>query len=283
MKKSILSVILIASGLLSGCSSEESVSRPEIIGQTGTLTFSFPAPRRSVTYADGTPDDSGPLAATEDEAEINDVSIYMFEDETGGLLVAKKTASGDEITGRSVTFDVNDFITNGANYVFYAVANVSANITDDFVVGSTTLNYFTSAVATATGTDPNQGRNMLMAGFVSIGNLSAQTDPVQTINLRHRVARFDIDNLTADDDPANDNMEPGSGGNVAETFFEITKIHVKNTLSSGYLTEENNGQERPDPAAKVSLTGDDAIVVSGLDNINNGLVKSAFYLWPGEL
>ncbi|MDR1883901.1 MAG: FimB/Mfa2 family fimbrial subunit, partial [Prevotella sp.] len=280
MKKAIISIILLASGLLSGCSSEEAVSRPETIGQTGTLTFSFPAPRRSVTYAPDDPD----LVATEDEAAINDVTVYMFEDSDAGLLAAKKTASGDEITGRSVTFDVNDFITNGANYVFYAVANVSDNITDDFVVGSTTLNYFTSAVATATGTAPIQGRNMLMAGFVSIGNLSAQTDPVQTINLRHRVARFDIDNLTSDDDPDNNNMEVGDGGNPAETFFEITKIHIINTLSSGYLTEEYSGQtSRPDPAAKVSLTGDDAIVVSGLDNINNGLVKSAFYLWPGEL
>ncbi|MDR1882419.1 MAG: hypothetical protein LBR26_06505, partial [Prevotella sp.] len=96
MKKAILSMVIVAAGLLSGCSSEESVSRPETIGQTGTLTFSFPAPRRSVTYAD-TPDDSDPLVATEDEAAINDVTVYMFRSSGDRLLVARKSASPNEV------------------------------------------------------------------------------------------------------------------------------------------------------------------------------------------
>ncbi|MDR1881277.1 MAG: FimB/Mfa2 family fimbrial subunit, partial [Prevotella sp.] len=161
MKKAILSMVIVAAGLLSGCSSEESVSRPEAIGQTGTLTFSFPSPRRSVTYAE---DDSDPLVATEDEAAINDVTVYMFRSSGDMLLVARKSASPAEVEGKTVTFDVNNFTSIGGNYTFYAVANVSGNITDNFVVSQTTLDDFTSAVATATGTAPVQGRNMLMVG-----------------------------------------------------------------------------------------------------------------------
>jgi uncharacterized protein (TIGR02145 family) len=56
-----------------------------------------------------------------------------------------------------------------------------------------------------------------------------------------------------------------------------------NTLSSGYLTEETNGQSRATLAGKVSLSGVNAIPVDGIANINNGLAEGAFYLWPGEL
>ncbi|MDR1882615.1 MAG: FimB/Mfa2 family fimbrial subunit, partial [Prevotella sp.] len=275
MKKSILSIILLASGLLSGCSSEESVSRPETIGQTGTLTFSFPSPRRSVTYAE---DDSDPLAATENEAAINDVTVYMFQSSGELLLVARKSASPTEVDARSVTFDVNNFKSTNSGYTFYAVANVSGNITDNFVVGSTTLDGFTSAVATSTDTSPIQGSNMLMVGYTTIPDLSAITESAYTITLRHRVARFDIYNVTEDDDQTNNNDQAGD-----ETFFEITRIHVTNTFSAGYLTEESNDQNRPDPAAKVSLRGLDAIDVSGVTGINEGLAKGAFYLWPGSL
>ncbi|MDR1882499.1 MAG: hypothetical protein LBR26_06915, partial [Prevotella sp.] len=140
MKKAILSVILIASGLLSGCSSEESVSRPETIGQTGTLTFSFPVARRSVTYsiddADttaGEPDETG-VDAVGDETVINDVTVYMFENSGSELLKARKSVIAEGGTGvESVTLDVSDFA-NGSDYVFYAVANVRGNIEDGFEV-----------------------------------------------------------------------------------------------------------------------------------------------------
>ncbi|MDR1882834.1 MAG: FimB/Mfa2 family fimbrial subunit [Prevotella sp.] len=289
MKKSILSVILLASGLFSGCSNEESVSRPETIGQTGTLTFSFPTPRRSVTYAvsGGTANESS-VGATEDEARINDVTIYMFKNSgilAEEFLVAKKSESGvQQNQGEvQVTFDVSDF-TNGGNYVFYAVANVSGNFTDNFVVGTATLNDFTVAVATATGTVPVSGSNMLMVGYTTIPGLSAGTEPVQEIILRHRVARFDIDNIADDGVEENNNLSDGDDGyNERETFFTITKIHVLNTLSSGYLTEEPNGQSRVPLSDKVSLRGDNAIPVDGIANINSGLAEGAFYLWPGEL
>ncbi|MDR1883243.1 MAG: FimB/Mfa2 family fimbrial subunit [Prevotella sp.] len=275
MKKAILSVVLLASGLLSGCSSEESVSRPETIGQTGTLTFSFPAPRRSVTYA---PDESDPLTATEDEAAINDVTVYMFRSAGDLLLVAKKSASPTEVEARSVTFDVNKFTSGDAGYTFYAVANVSGNIEDNFVVGRTNLDDFTSAVATNTGADPIPGSNMLMAGYTTIAGLSTSTESAQTITLRHRVARFDIDNVADDGEPGNNNDASGD-----ETFFEITKIHVTNTLSAGYLTAEDNAQGREDIDDRVSLRGADAIDVSGVSGINDGLARGAFYLWPGKL
>ncbi|MDR1884290.1 MAG: hypothetical protein LBR26_16145, partial [Prevotella sp.] len=41
--------------------------------------------------------------------------------------------------------------------------------------------------------------------------------------------------------------------------------------------------DRPDLADKVSLRGDDAIDVSGVTGINEGLARGAFYLWPGKL
>jgi hypothetical protein len=109
--------------------------------------------------------------------------------------------------------------------------------------------------------------------------LSTSTLPSQTIVLRHRVARFDINNLTSDGNPDNDNQESG-----AETFFEIKRIHVKNTFSEGYLTEEDSSDDgRAALTEKVSLTGLNAIDVSGKPNINNGLAEGAFYLWPGVL
>ncbi|MDR1881572.1 MAG: FimB/Mfa2 family fimbrial subunit [Prevotella sp.] len=285
MKKAIISVALLAAGLLSGCSSEEGVSRPETIGQTGILTFSFPAPRQSITYAigDATEPETA-VPATAGEIEINDVTVYMFknsgvpDEET---LVARKTASPDEVGARSVTFDVDDFTVGGENYLFYAVANVQGNFTDNFVVGSTTLNDFTTAVTTDTGAEPIPGSHMLMTGYVAIANLSTQTDPVQTINLRHRVARFDIDNLADDGNPSNNNPDTDGdgGGNADETFFEITKIHVYGTRSRGYLAAEKNSQTRPDIADTVSLKID----VSKISGINEVPVAGAFYLWPGKL
>ncbi|MDR1882116.1 MAG: hypothetical protein LBR26_04960, partial [Prevotella sp.] len=276
MKKVIISIILLASGLFSGCSSEESVSRPETAGQTGVLTFSFPAPRRSVTYAETT-EEANPVDPVGDEAVINDVTIYMFEDSDEGLLKARKSASETEVGGRSVVFDVNDFTDNHTNYIFYAVANVSGNITDNFVVGQTDLDAFTSAVTIDTGTDTIPGRNMLMVGYTTIQDLATTTLPSQEIVLRHRVARFDIRNTTDDGNPANNNEATGT-----ETFFEIRRIHVKNTFSAGYLTEENNDQDRV-TLAQASLTGDNAIDVSKVANINRGLAEGAFYLWPGKL
>jgi uncharacterized protein (TIGR02145 family) len=202
----------------------------------------------------------------------------MFED-SDGVLKARKSASWTEASDRSVIFDVNDFTSNNANYTFYAVANVSGNLTDNFVVGQTTIDNFTSTVATNTGTDPVSGSNMLMVGYTTIESLSPSTLPSQTIVLRHRVARFDINNLTSDGNPDNDNQESGS-----ETFFEIKRIHVKNTLSEGYLTEEDSSNDGRAPLTeKVSLTGLNAIDVSGKTNINNGLAEGAFYLWPGVL
>ncbi|MDR1883182.1 MAG: FimB/Mfa2 family fimbrial subunit [Prevotella sp.] len=286
MKKKIFSAVLIVAGLLSGCSSEEVVSTPETIGQAGALTFSFPVPRQSVTYAipGGTAAETG-VPATEDEIRINDVTVYMFRNSDEGNLVARKTASPDEVGERKVTFDVNRFAAAGSDdYIFYAVANANGNITDNFVVGSTTLDDFTSAVATGTGTDPVPGSHMLMVGYVAIDALSAQTDPVQSINLRHRVARFDIDNLTSDGDPANNNLESTHDDyNADETFFEITKIHILNTRSSGYLTAETNGQARTPVSGRVSFKGDNAIDVSGISGINEVPVEGVFYLWPGVL
>ncbi|MDR1884121.1 MAG: hypothetical protein LBR26_15280, partial [Prevotella sp.] len=134
MKKAIISVALLAAGLLSGCSSEEGVSRPETIGQTGILTFSFPAPRQSITYAiDNATEPESAVPATAGEIEINDVTVYMFKNSGNPaeeVLVARKTASADEASARSVTFDVNDF-TGGDSYLFYAVANVQGNFTDN--------------------------------------------------------------------------------------------------------------------------------------------------------
>jgi hypothetical protein len=228
------------------------------------------------------------VGATEDEARINDVTIYMFKNSgvpAEEFLVAKKSESGvQQNQGEvQVTFDVSDF-TNGGNYVFYAVANVSGNLTDNFVVGAATLNDFTAAVANATGTASISGSNMLMVGYTTIPGLSAGTEPVQEIILRHRVARFDIDNIADDGVEENNNLSEGEEGyNERETFFTITKIHVLNTLSSGYLTEEDNGQSRAPLSDKVSLRGDNAIPVDGIANINNGLAEGAFYLWPGEL
>ncbi|MDR1884048.1 MAG: FimB/Mfa2 family fimbrial subunit [Prevotella sp.] len=284
MKKAILSMVIVASGLLSGCSSEESVSRPETIGQTGTLTFSFPAPRRSVTYsiddADATTGEDAGVDATADEALISDVTVYMFENSGSELLVARQSATAGEDSGvASVSIDVNDFTSNDADYVFYAVANVTDNIEDNFKVGITTLDDFTIAVAAKTGARI-PGHNMLMVGYKTITGLSSETGQSHTINLRHRVARFDIDNTTEDEDPDNNDDESGT-----ETFFRITKIHVFNTLAEGYLTEETNGRptERDPLTVKADLAGEDAIDVSSVANINNGVAEGAFYLWPGEL
>ncbi|MDR1883274.1 MAG: FimB/Mfa2 family fimbrial subunit [Prevotella sp.] len=284
MKKAIQSMVIVAAGLLSGCSSEESVSRPETIGQTGTLTFSFPAPRRSVTYAitdaDATTGEDAGVDATADEALISDVTVYMFENSGNEFLVARQSATAGEGAGvQSVSIDVNDFTSNDADYVFYAVANVNDNIEDNFKVGITTLDDFTIAVAAKTGARI-PGSNMLMVGYKTITGLSAETEQSHTINLRHRVARFDIDNTTEDEDPDNNDDESGT-----ETFFRITKIHVFNTLAEGYLTEETNGRptERDPLANKADLAGEYAIDVAGVDNINDGLAAGAFYLWPGEL
>ncbi|MDR1881665.1 MAG: fibrobacter succinogenes major paralogous domain-containing protein, partial [Prevotella sp.] len=167
-----------------------------------------------------------------------------------------------------------------ADYVFYAVANVNDNIEDNFKVGITTLDDFTIAVAAKTGARI-PGSNMLMVGYKTITGLSAETEQSHTINLRHRVARFDIDNTTEDEDPDNNDDESGT-----ETFFRITKIHVFNTLAEGYLTEETNGRltERDPLTVKADLAGEeDAIDVSSVANINNGIAAGAFYLWPGEL
>ncbi|MDR1882373.1 MAG: FimB/Mfa2 family fimbrial subunit [Prevotella sp.] len=284
MKKKIFSVVLFAAGLLSGCSSEESVSTPETVGQAGVLTFSFPAPSRSVTYAyeDDTTVEGEVVEAVGDESVINDATVYMFENSVGGKLVAKQSASSAGGV-QSVTIDVSDF-TSGASYVFYAVANASGNITDNFIVGSSTLDGFTATVAANTGSNPIPGSNMLMVGYKTILNLSSSTSSSQTIILRHRVARFDIDNLTADEDETNDNLAPTEDDyNPKETFFTITKIRVFRTLSEGYLTEETNS-DQPHPA--LTANSDLTIPVSGSyggDAINEGLTEGVFYLWPGEL
>jgi uncharacterized protein (TIGR02145 family) len=286
MKKKIFSLVLIAAGLLSGCSSEESVSTPETIGQAGTLTFSFPASRPSVTYAinDGATAAESDVIAVGDESVINNATVYMFENSGDEKLVAKQSATSEGSGVQSVTIDVSDFTVNDADYVFYAVANVSGNIDDSFTIGLTTLDDFTAAVATNTGSNPIPGSNMLMVGYKTIAKLSSTTPSSQEIILQHRVARFDIDNLTADEDEGNDNLAPGDEDyNPKETFFTITKIRVFRTLSEGYLTEETNSE---DPHEPLSARSDVSIPVSGQYggvDINGGLAEGVFYLWPGEL
>jgi uncharacterized protein (TIGR02145 family) len=236
-----------------------------------------------VTYAitDATTGEDDGVDATADEALISDVTVYMFENSGNEFLVARQSATAGEGAGvASVSIDVNDFTSNDADYVFYAVANVNDNIEDNFKVGITTLDDFTIAVAAKTGARI-PGSNMLMVGYKTITGLSADTGQSHTINLRHRVARFDIDNTTEDEDSTNNDDESGT-----ETFFKITKIHVFNTLAEGYLTEETNSRptERDPLANKADLAGEeDAIDVSSVANINNGIAAGAFYLWPGEL
>jgi uncharacterized protein (TIGR02145 family) len=126
---------------------------------------------------------------------------------------------------------------------------------------------------------------MLMVGYKTISKLSPSTPSSQEIILQHRVARFDIDNLTADEDEGNDNLAPGDEDyNPKETFFTITKIRVLRSLSEGYLTEETNSdQPHESLTARSDLL---TIPVSGQYgdvNINGGLAEGVFYLWPGEL
>ncbi|MDR1882090.1 MAG: hypothetical protein LBR26_04830 [Prevotella sp.] len=284
MKKKIFSVVLVVAGLLSGCSSEESVSAPETLGKVGTLTFSFPSNRRSVTYAvngEGTAavDDVDAIGS---ENEINDVTLYMFENTENGKLVNRQSVESDGGDIASVSIDVTDFVSEGGNFIFYAVANVNGNLDDNFKVGEATLDDFTYAVSLNTGSKNIQGKNMLMVGYKTIIGLSSTTPSSgHEIYLHHRVARFDIDNLSFDDDPDNDNA---ADYNPEETFFTITRIHVLNTLSEGYLTAEvNKGVARPALTAKSSLADLTAIDVSGVSGINEGVAPGAFYIWPGEL
>ncbi|MDR1884419.1 MAG: FimB/Mfa2 family fimbrial subunit [Prevotella sp.] len=281
MKRKIFSAILVAAGLLSGCSSEEVVPEAETAGQSGTLTFSFPLSRPGVTYSIADDVTAGAdVTAVGNENVINDVTVYMFQNSNEEKLVAKQSVSSEGGV-QSVTIDVSNFTSGNEDYVFYAVANVHNNITDNFTIGVTTLSIFTAAVATATDAVPISGSNMLMVGYKTIAGLDTATPSTQVINLRHRVARFDIDNLAFDDNSDNDNLTSGEPGyNEKETFFTITKIHVLNTLSSGYLTKENNGQTRTPLTDKSTLT----IPVDGVPNINTAnLAEGAFYLWPGKL
>ncbi|MDR1881541.1 MAG: hypothetical protein LBR26_02015 [Prevotella sp.] len=288
MKKKIFSVVLVVAGLLSGCSSEESVSTPETLGKAGTLTFSFPSNRRSVTYA---VDGSGTAAVDDVDAigsenEINDVSLYMFENTENGKLVNRQSVESDGGDIASVSIDVTDFVSEGGNFIFYAVANVNGNLDDNFRVGEATLDDFTYAVSLNTGSKNIQGKNMLMVGYKTIIGLSPTTPSSgHEIYLHHRVARFDIDNLSFDDDPTNDNVASGEANyNPKETFFTITRIHVLNTLSEGYLTAEvNKNATRPALTAKSSLADLTAIDVSGVSGINDGIAMGSFYIWPGEL
>jgi uncharacterized protein (TIGR02145 family) len=287
MKKKIFSVVLVVAGLLSGCSSEESVSTPETLGKAGTLTFSFPSNRRSVTYA---VDGEGTAAVDDVEAigsenEINDVTLYMFENTENGKLVNRQSGESDGDIA-SVSIDVTEFVSGGGNYIFYAVANVNGNFDDNFRVDETTLDEFTRAVSLNTGSKNIPGNNMLMVGYKTINGLSPTTPSSgHEIYLHHRVARFDIENLSFDNDPDNDNVASDHEDyNPSETFFTITRIHVLNTLSEGYLTAEVSGESgRPALAAKSSLADLTAIDVSGVSGINGGATPGAFYIWPGEL
>ncbi|MBD8347746.1 fimbrial protein, partial [Dysgonomonas sp. HGC4] len=258
--------------LFMGCSNEEDltggIGQPDSHGKIG---FSFPMNSGGVTYA-GTPND-GNIVGSADENVINSVHIYMFDGSVpGSTLLAYQIFSAADLSnnGGKALFDVAGYAA-GTSATFYAVANVENSVPaaslSSIIIGYR-LGDFQKIISNNTGSAPittiDPAKGLLMTGYTDVIDVINPTTAEKTINLKRRVARFDISNIADDGQP----------GNPTGTNFFIQSILISNAKYAGYLTDENStGASIPSGnLTPISYTG-----------INNGDTESEFYLWPTVL
>ena len=173
-------------------------------------------------------------------------------------------------------FDVSGAVST-APYTFYAVANADFHVPTSGAgsLGSLQLNISTLAdfqkiISTSTGKTHIKAtaeKGLLMTGYTEITNVLSTTLTAadKKINLKRRVARFDVVNKETD----------GTLANTGGTNFKISAIYVSRANYAGYITAEAS------TGATIPSGSLDALTYSGTnDGVEN---KSVFYLWPTTL
>ncbi|PXV60101.1 uncharacterized protein (TIGR02145 family) [Dysgonomonas alginatilytica] len=250
----------VAALLFTGCSNEEDVTVGGNTDQPGKITFTLPAANGSVTYA-------APIANT-NETVLKDLYICMFN---GGVLeyIYRTDRTGDitgfttgSATSRTATIDVTG--KTGAR-TFYFVGNGIGKAQEmeaagALVVGTTTEAAFKNLISDKQTAliKPSATDGLLMSASTTVAEVKTATVAEKTVNLKRRVARFDVDNT------------------AATTNFTITNIVVSNANLRGYLISGGAGKT-------IETGGLPVIPFTGLTNANLGATESVFYLYPTTL
>lgn len=253
MKTRILIFLSAAALLTNACLREDESARPE--NTVGKITFRLPAPRVS----------RATIPALVNENQLDDLYIYMFN--SSGMLENIFPTSNIDLQGtgpdRTATIDVTG---RAGKKTFCFMGNAvgrSAEL-DSFEVGITTLTAFREVLTDQSAI--HLGPVLPMSGTTVIEQV---TEPSQAageteVNLKRRVARFDVLN------------------DASDTNFEIQNILISNANLRGYLLSDATG----DPVKTIE-TGNLPVIdfnTTDFPNANTAdLVEGAFYIYPTDL
>lgn len=225
-------------------------------GQSGRLTFSMPAPRGSVTYAT--------VPALESENRIDDLYVYMFNRSEMLEYVyspSEITLSGTG-TSRTATIDVTGMEEGEKTFCF--VANGTGKSVELQMVrpGATSLTDFRGLL-----TDKQTALlqpSLMMSALAGIEDLTDPKPEEKVVNLKRRVARFDV---------AND---------ASETNLEITKIMISSAnLRGPVMADLTDITLRPIERGNLPLIDFNTADFPNANGVDPA--EGVFYLYPTEL
>ncbi len=253
--KYIIPLTLWITFTLIGCSNENEALEP--IEKEGLVTFSIPGmAKKGITYAD-------PVASNE-ENELATLDVYMFHNEanTEGKLERifrfgdNNTPFGGTSQAPTATLDLTG---QEGSKKFYFVANAEGKIAESnsINVGETTENEFVDFLTVKQVellTTP-----LLMSGVVVIDLSQPITQDMTKVQLKRRVARFDVSNIETD------------------THFTIQKIMVSEVSQQAFLFGTSTATSN---LASGKLPVIDFAAIQGA---NTGDIPGVFYIYPSTL
>ncbi|MDL2319839.1 hypothetical protein LJC45_01760 [Alistipes sp. OttesenSCG-928-B03] len=260
---------MLTFGLAScGKDAVEDGATPDAAG--AALSFSFDKPVGNyVTYAD-------PIAS-DSEWAINTLDAYVFNaaDGTykGKLATADYTSSVSERT-TTITMSKTWMAANlGSTLRFYFVANNAASTDGAHIADAWTGTeaefkaLATNALAASTGADATKRVNIatpLLFSGVSSDIAVTASKISETVNIKRRVARFDI-------------------VNEIPTRFVIDRVLISDAREKGYIMADAGTGKSPADFNKVSMESVDVSGMTPVSDTGIDTYNSVFYTYPTQL
>lgn len=225
-------------------------------GQSGRLTFSMPAPKGAVTYA--------AVPGLENENRIDELYIYMFNQSEMLEYVyspSEITLSGTG-TSRTATIDVTGMEKGGKTFCFVANGTDKSAELRAVRPGATDLTGFRGLL-----TDRQTALlqpSLMMSALVAVEDLTDPKPEEKTVNLRRRVARFDVSN------------------DASETNLEITRIMISGAnLRGSVMADLTDITLRPIERGNLPLIDFNTTDFPKANTADP--VEGVFYLYPTDL
>lgn len=258
-----LAAALAAGALLASCANDPAaenlpIKGTDVEGGRKTITFTIPSANRDVVSYSVTTEDG--------EANLDHLDIYMFDDAKGTLEWIFKNDDINLVnnaTDNNATIDVTE---RAGKKVFFFVGN-GDNVSSKLKAarfGETTITEFRDMVSDVQTVLPT--KPLLMTAEATIADLDDVQDAEKTVEMKRRVARFDIDN---------DADGPDDTDDTDGTNFTIKKILINRVNQQGYFFENSTRTPAAMKSGKIA-----EFEFGNNPGENEGETPAVFYTYP---